>query len=263
MFINDSQGNGNGIIEAGESFYLILNYQNNTPVDAQDLISNISCVSENVQILNPQVQIETVEAEGFGQAVYPVTLSDATPLGTFLTFNVTFAGDDIASQNEQLMVSVGTTGLNADFEYSDGAFIPSPVTNGWQWGTSNPAGAHSGTKVWGTRLNEQYPNNVNWTLTSPAVQLGTNYVLEFWHRYAMESTYDGGNVKISVNNGSSWVMLNPEGGYSNTSVAALNGPGYSGSQDWAQARFNLSAYANQQVRFRWTFASDTMIQGDG
>jgi len=263
MFINDSQGNGNGILESGESFFLILNFQNDTPVDASNLISNIGCVSEHVQILNPMVQIDTVPAGGFGQAVYPVALSDTTPLGTFLTFFVTFAGDEIASQNEQLIVSVGTTGLNADFEYSDGAFIASPVTNGWQWGASNPAGAHSGTKVWGTRLNELYPNNVNWTLTSPAVQLGTNYVLEFWHRYAMEATYDGGNVKISVNNGASWSLLTPEGGYNHSSVAALNGPGYSGTQDWTEARYNLSAYANQQVRFRWTFASDTMIQGDG
>jgi len=263
MLVNDSQGNGNGILEAGESFYLIINYQNNTPIDAQNLSSNISCVSEYVQIPQPEVLIDSVGAGGSAQAVYQVNLSASTPSGTFLTFYITYLGTDFAAQNDQLMLFTGTTGLNADFEYSDGAFVPSPTQNGWQWGSSSSAGSHSGTKVWGTLLNQQYPNNVSWTLTSPSVQLASNSYLEFWHRYAMEATYDGGNLRISVNNGSSWTLLTPEGGYTHTSVAALNGPGFSGSANWSLVRFNLSAYANQQVKFRWTFASDTMIQGEG
>lgn len=263
MYINDSQGNGNGILEAGETFYLIINYKNATPVDAEDVTSSISCMSEHVVIGEPVIVIERVPAGQFVQAVYPVVLSPSVPAGSFLTFNITYLGLGIAPQNEQLMISIGTTGLNADFEYNDGGFVPSPATNGWQWGTSGSAGAHSGVKVWGTMLDQQYPNNVTWTLTSPMVQIGSNFALEFWHRYSMESTYDGGNVKISVNNGSSWNLITPEGGYTHTSVAALNGPGYSGTGAWALARFNLAAYANQQVRFRWTFGSDTMITGDG
>ena len=47
-------------------------------------------------------------------------------------------------------------------------------------------------------------------------------MLEFWHYYNSEANYDGGNVKISINGGTTWTLLTPVGGYSNTNFCVLN-----------------------------------------
>jgi hypothetical protein len=262
-FINDAQGNGNGIAEPGESFKLIVNFTNNTTVEARNVTSNILCLDTRVTILNPEQILSCIPAGMTAQATYDVTFSNQVQTGNFITFYLSYLGDLIDAQNEQIMVSCGITGMNSTFESSNGDFVPSPTTNGWQWGVDNTVGAHSGTKVWGTRLNNQYPNNVTYSLVSPSIYIGPNFGLEFWHYYNIEPNYDGGNVKISTNNGNSWILLTPDGGYTNATLPALNEAGYSGSSDWTLAKFNLSSYANQTVQFKWTFASDQGVQNIG
>jgi hypothetical protein len=263
VYLNDTTGNGNGLAEPGETFNLIVNYANNGSVDALDITSNIVCISDDVTIANPEQVISRIPTQSIRQAVYQITLSPDVLVGNNLTFYLTYLGTMITPQNEQIVLSVGTTGMMCDFELNNGEFTPNPTSNGWQWGVDTAAGAHSGTKVWGTLLNNNYPNNVTWTLTSPSVYIGSNFVLEFWHFYNMEATYDGGNLKISTN-GVNWSLLTPEGGYTHTNVSALNGPGFSGTNGtWTLVRVNLNSYAGQNVRFRWTFAADNMIQGAG
>ncbi len=264
IYISDLQGNVNGLADPGETFSLIVNYINNGSVAAYNLTSNIMCLSGDVTLINSQQLIPAIPSGAVSQAVYEVSLSPNVIVGNNLTFYLTFLGEAVEAQNEVFLLNVGTTGMFENFEANNGAFEAQPTTNGWEWGTDTTAGAHSGTKAWGTRINQQYPNNVNWTLTSPPVFIGGNFVLEFYHWFDTELNYDGGNVKISANNGTTWTLLTPENGYTQQTVAALNGPGYAGnSGGWVPARFSLSAYPNQSVRFRWTFAADTMIQGQG
>lgn len=264
LLVNDFLGNGNGIMEPGETFKLIVNYANASEVEARNVTSNIFCSDTRVTIHNPELLLNDIPMGTSLQAVYQITLSEDIPLNSYITFYLTYLGELLSPINEQILVSCGTTGMNADFEYTNGAFVSSPATNAWEWGTSTYSGAHSGTKVWGTRLNTQYPNGAIYSLTSPEIYLGQNFALEFYHRYDMEATYDGGNLKISTNNGGSWTLIHPEGGYTNQNLAALGEAGYSGTQmAWTAARFDLSAYSNQNARFKWTFASDNMIQGEG
>ena len=264
IYISDLQGNVNGLADPGETFNLIVNYLNNGFVDAYNLTSNIMCLSEDVTLVNSEQLIPTIPAGGMSQAVYEVSLSPNVVVGNNLTFYLTYLGEAVDAQNDTVLLNVGTTGMSEDFEDDNGAFEAQPATNGWEWGTDSTAGAHSGTKVWGTRINQQYSNNANWTLTSPPVFIGSNFVLEFYHKFDTEQNYDGGNVKISTNNGVTWTLLTPENGYTHQNLSALNGPGYSGnSGGWTQARFSLAAYPNQTVRFRWTFASDGSVQRQG
>jgi hypothetical protein len=265
MYMNDSNsGNGNGLIEPGETLDLIVNFVNNTPVSATNISGTITCLSEFVTIHNSSCIISSLPAGAVCQAVYNITVSPNVIVGNNLTFYLTYLADLTSVHNEQFLLSIGTTGMNADFENNNGNFVPNPVSNGWEWGVSSVAGAHSGTNVWGTRLNSQYPNYANYQLTTPAVYIGTNFMLEFWHYYNTEASYDGGNVKISTNGGSSWILITPEGGYPTTGISALSGPGYDGnSGGWVFARFNLSGYANQNVQFRFNFASDGGVTGDG
>lgn len=263
-YLNDSAGNANGLADPGETIDLVVNFVNASPLDANYITSSIFCVSEYVNIPNPEVLLPKLRSGATTQAVYQITISDSAPVGMNLTFFITYLGEQINPQNEQLLISLGTTGMNEDFEADNGGFVPNPDFNAWQWGISPYAGAHSGTKVWGTRLTEEYPNGANFLLTTPAVWVSGSFMLEFWHRYSTENNWDGGQVLISTNDGQTWTLLVPENGYPHSSVDALGGPGYTGNSGaWVPARFPLANYANQMVRFRFRFASDSAYTGEG
>ena len=143
--------------------------------------------------------------------------------------------------------------------------------NDWQWGTptSGPGSAHSGTKIWATNLSGNYSDLKESILESPEISLTNkdSSKLTFWHWYANEYSqdtfWDGGNVKISVD-GNSFQLIEPEDGYDGTlddyNTFLGNEPGFGGpigtGDFWHQEIFDLSAYTNQSVKFRFHFGSD-------
>ncbi len=86
-----------------------------------------------------------------------------------------------------------------------------------------------------------------------------------------ESGWDGGVVEISTNNGTTWTDLGTSiisGGYNGTlgtSTNPLSGKSaFNGnSGGFVKTTINLSAYANQSVKFRFRFGSDASVAGTG
>ncbi len=157
-----------------------------------------------------------------------------------------------------------------DFETNDGGLI-SDNASGWQWGafTSGPMAGYSGTNGWGTVIGGDYPSNSNFTLDTPApfFMVEPNGMLEFWHWYDIENSWDGGNVKISTDGGGTWNVIVPLGGYSGLANASnpLNGEEiFCGTlTGWELVEFDLSAYQGQSVMFRWHFGSDSSVNYPG
>lgn len=159
-----------------------------------------------------------------------------------------------------------------DFEADNGGFthVDNP-TPGWEWGTSSYSGAHSGTKVWGTVLEGNYANSAVYDLISPPSNLiPAGAFLTFWHFYRFEfyttpSYYDGGIVQISTDGGTNWTTITPVGGYPCTSTSGLGSiQMYGGEQlTWTQANFDLSAYTNQTVMFKWKMLSESSVSREG
>ncbi len=160
--------------------------------------------------------------------------------------------------------SGSTTIYSQDFESDDGGLVSSG-TDEWQWNSDSVAGASSGSKVWGTVCGADYANHANYTLDL-SVSLTTNCKLTFNHWYKIEGAkaivYDGGNVKISDDGGSTFAVIEPEGSYPDTINDAYSNPlggekAYSGdSGGWQSATFDLSSYNNKNVIIRWNFGSD-------
>jgi subtilisin family serine protease len=159
-----------------------------------------------------------------------------------------------------------------NFESDDGGFAVAGDV--WEWGepTDGPGSAHSGTKLWATVLGGTYPSSGDARLDIPAITLAASKpyaMLTFWHWYALESLWDGGNVKVSTDGGSTWEIVTPMGGYdgtANTANAGIPGePCFTGTnqQYWQQELFDLSAYAGQQVIVRFHFGSDSSINYAG
>jgi len=149
-----------------------------------------------------------------------------------------------------------------DFEQDDGEFT---ANSGWAWGTDSMAGAYSGSNVWGTILNAQYGNNADHQLTTPEVYIPTDdAVLTFWHWMDIESSWDGGNVKISTDGGSSWSIIEPVGGYPGTAVGLSGEPVFNGyTQTWSMATFEIGAYQGEDVMFKFHFGSDGSVTYQG
>jgi len=162
---------------------------------------------------------------------------------------------------------------NTTFDESPSNFTG---TNDWQWGTPSGASphAHSGTRCWGTILSGNYAQGPRLSsLTMPLSRVFSNRPLfSFWQWYEIQSRYDGGNVKISVNHGP-YQVIQPVGGYSpqiiyNGFGNPLGGQaGYTsaGGTSWSKATFDLTGIASEgdSIAIRLDFGADNSIQYRG
>jgi hypothetical protein len=143
-------------------------------------------------------------------------------------------------------------------------------SQGWAWGADAAIGAHSGSRVWGTVLGANYATCADYRLDLPPISLSPYVVadLRVWMSFRSENGHDGGNVQISTDGGTSWTVLQPQGGYNGTLSGSCNilagQPGFTGnSLGWAERKFPLDAYVGRWVRLRFHFASDSGTQGLG
>ncbi|MFQ5905156.1 MAG: FlgD immunoglobulin-like domain containing protein, partial [bacterium] len=160
---------------------------------------------------------------------------------------------------------------SSDLEADGGGWKPA-VDSTWEWGVPQnvgPGRAHSGSKCWATNIDDYYASNARWRLTGPATSIEdlslSRVVFCLYHFYRTEAWFDGGNVKISTDNGASWEMIEPVSGYPIDGIAGLgNEPGFSGfSGMWDHSVFDLSAYVGGTVRLRFDFGSDGSTEFPG
>jgi hypothetical protein len=208
-----------------------------------------------VRILDTPLAPDTTNASGIYQFA-------AVPIGSTYKVQVTAIG--YSKGLDSIQVVAGTNTLNftlwpaESFELNNGGYVGDGV---WEWGTPTygPLTAYSGAKCWGTVLASTYPDNADDTLKSQQVYISSpNASLEFYHWFAFENNYDGGNVRVSTDGGVSWNIIEPIGGYPDNQIIGLDDePGYtSNSGDWVHAEFDLSAYYGHNIIISWRMGSD-------
>jgi len=168
----------------------------------------------------------------------------------------------VTSDNNVIDFELFEPYLIYDFEDNNGGFTSIPSTGAWEWGEPTAGGinAYSGVNVWATNLDGYYSNSANWYLDSPEFLVPNNSSLLFYHYYEFEVTsgilYDGGNVKISTDGGTTFNLITPLEGYDGT-ISALGEPGFGGStDDWELVEFDISSYSGEDAFIRWLFKSD-------
>ncbi|UCE67206.1 MAG: immune inhibitor A [Candidatus Zixiibacteriota bacterium] len=260
--VNDACGNDNGILEAGETADLIVTLINGGTGEASAINGVLSENDDYVIITDAGSVFGDLGpgARGDNQSdVFVVAADSSLPQGHSVTFDLDLTADGGYAANIQFNLTTAES-----FESDDGGY----TGNGsWQWGqpTFGPPGAYHGMNVWGTNLSGEYPLNCNDNLISvPFVIHAPGAYLEYYQWYDMESDWDGGNVSISTNSGSSWNVILPVSGYPDPDIYVLGGPGYTGmSGGWVSAEFDLSDYVGRSVVFKWRFASDDYIGAPG
>jgi len=156
--------------------------------------------------------------------------------------------------------------------------------SGWTLGSGstgntwadNTSSAHSGTHSW----KADDPDTISdQRFISPSISLPSAQdpvTLQFWHKRDMEPNapgcYDGGILEVSTNGGSSWTQLDapdlltdPYNGPVNSTfgnpLAGLNA--WCDVQDWTDSIVDVTAYAGQNVQFRFRLGSDESVSHDG
>jgi hypothetical protein len=149
---------------------------------------------------------------------------------------------------------VATTHVVFDFEAGDGSFTRGGEANDWEWGTpaSGPGLAHSGDRVWATNLDGDHAPNASSFIETPELRIAADGArsLEFFHWIQTESCCDFGIVEVSVDGGDF------------ARVDAL-GPFAGSSQDYVLADLDLADFAGRDVRFRFSFRSNSARQRAG
>ncbi len=135
----------------------------------------------------------------------------------------------------------------------------------WGTPTSGPA-AFSGERCWGVGMDGSYPDNAYDFLNSDSyILVGHDEMrLSFHYWCDLEDGVDGVNLQIQTYN-NTWVDIEPLGGYSHERITALgNKAGWSGnSGGWQGVVFDIQAYTDLPVRYRFKFYSDASVSGAG
>jgi hypothetical protein len=239
----------------------------------------------NDEVFNINLVIELEETEVYNEVLTDVSLSsgatdnfvfpDFVPSEEayyYLTAEVILTGDENAENNTLTRGFNTVPIMNIDFDFeTDGCGFS--CDNDWQYGAfvSGPEGGHSGTCGWGTLIDSTYTlGPLLSCLVTPSFALGDSAKLSFFHWYETETRYDGGNVKISNDNGENWILIYPEDGYDTTISVDYENPimgegAFTGTgTTWTLETFNLAAYAGDTIMFRFDYGSDrSLISGDG
>jgi hypothetical protein len=272
-------GNGNGCPDAGETISISVDLSNSGSAPATGVVAVLSSADPyvilgddtgSVALMNPS---ETATlAPGF-----TATLMPDTPVDHEIVFDLSVSGDWGYASSGQFSVSTAGNSLVDDVESGEGGWTHGTVSMGfvddWHIETSR---YHSSDHSWkaGGAGTADYSSSHDGALTSKTVCLGANGAMTFWHRMNAEEdswplAWDCGLVEITTDGGDTWSTLYPDGGYShqkNDNLANPLPPGtpcWSGTFDWRQETFDLSAFEGERVRVRFRFCSDGYVEEEG
>ncbi len=274
--VDDAAGNGDGVVDPGETFALAVDVKNAGTLDATAVAGTLSTTTPLVTIADaaadwpdvPQAATRRSNAPHFTIAVDPA-FRCGDPIALRLDST---AAQDPGAWASEFTVATGTANVATTFEDAmesgPGGWTPTNLENANPW-SQTTADSASPTHSWfvadiSTRSDAAL-------VMEPLAALAARSVLRFKHRYNTESNWDGGVLEYRVGGGA-WTDAAPlitNGGYTGgiSSSASSNLAGRSAwagdSGGWRDVEVDLASLAGSDVRFRWRFATDTSISDEG
>lgn len=223
-------GNGNGVIDPGETIEVTLQCLNNGHCDAPSSEGILTSSSTYVNVTNSNIALGTIQNGNMMNAIYSVIIDAATPVGTPLSFDFNLSSGNYSAQSD-FNLKVGL--IAEDFETGD--FLKFPwVTMGnkpWFNSTNNPYEgtycAESGN-ISGNQL----------SIMMITLDVAIDDTISFFRKVSSEQDYDF--LKFSIDN-----QVKEE---------------WSGEMAWERVSFPVTAGTHT---FKWSYEKDFWAsQGD-
>jgi Secretion system C-terminal sorting domain/Immune inhibitor A-like, MAM domain len=195
--------------------------------------------------------------------MYPVTVAvSATAAGYFNYGPVDVDLISGVNTHDFTMTATPPQTFFTDFEAGPEPFGTTGIA--WEFGTptTSPTFAYSGVNCWSTYLAGNYQNSENeWLISEPWTVGGPGAFMTYYHYYDYESGWDGYNVNVSADEGATWSVVTPDGGYPDLTVTGLDGgPGFTmGSGGWVQVLVQLGDYAGQDILIGFRHGTDSSV----
>lgn len=279
-------GDNDGNWERGESVAIVVTLLN-IGEDALNVTATLSSASPHVTILDGQASLGNILNGGTGDNgadFFIAQLAVNAPLEVQIEFTVNVAAD--SGYTRELAFSLDAAPKEQyyleTFESGAAGWTHQAVSGTIdQWHLSTEQ-ANSPATAWkcGDTGTGNYANAQDAGLVSPPLLISAESELRFWHSMISElsgfypdSAYDGGIVEISVNGGA-FTQIVPSGNYPKTYRTTSGGgspftgplPGvacFAGTINGTESVFDLAAYADETVQFRFRFSSDASGNREG
>lgn len=270
-------GNGNGVLEPGETGTLSVILRNEGLLQSDVLAALLELDDPYVSIINGSSEYPAIAPGGtgtnttaFGIEISPDCPSPHRPV---LTLTVT---SDWYSAELSFELYIQGAGFTDDMESGEGDWTHGAITSGYgdQWHLSSQR-SYSASHSWkcGSQGSGDYANDLDAGLVTPVIVVPDNATLTFGHWIDAETAsapyaFDGAIVEISTDEGGSWQQITPVGGYPYLINASYGNPlpgdtpCYSGSSGWTPAEFDLSEFVGMAM-FRFRFGTDGSVTREG
>ena len=280
LLVDDSVvGNVDGCLETGEIAELTLTLANSGSGDAEGATVYLSTSDPYANVIQDESYAAVITSEGQAQFSPPFVVQVLVTCPVFHEIELDFDIQLDSGRQSNATASVATGGLiEDDMESGEGPWTHEVVNDGftdeWHMETyRNHTGGGSYSWKCGGAGSADYANYSNGALMTPALCLGPDATLTFWHYMDAELgsgsyAWDGGIVEISTDGGFSWTQITPNGGYphlvqpNDASPFDPNTPCYGATSGWEEATFDLSAYTGS-ARIRFQFGSDGYVTEEG
>jgi hypothetical protein len=280
--IDDSVvGNADGCLEAGETAEVTFTLGNSGSGDAEEATVYLSTSDLYATVLQNEAYASNITSGGQAQLSPPfvVYVLPTCPVFHEIVLDLDIELGSGRQVNE--IATIATGGLiEDDMESGEGPWTHEVVNDGYvdEWHMEtyrNHTGGGSYSWKSGGAGSADYADYSNGALMTPALCLGPDATLTFWHYMDAEIyadnppyTWDGGVVEISTDGGFSWTLIIPNGGYPHlvypnaASPFEGNTPCYGETSGWEQATFDLSAFTGRAI-IRFQFGSDGYVTEEG
>ncbi len=272
-------GNGNSCIEAGETIAITVELENAGSVRSSLVSAVLSTSDPYVIVHEASAGLPFLNAgmhASLGSDFVIAILPDC-PDYHEIPFQLDVTDTWGYAVTDGFAIMTGGSAFSDDVESGEGSWTHGNITGGFidQWHIETYR-YHSAGHSWkfGGAGSAVYGNTADGALVMPTVCVGADAELSFWHWLAAEeedATYawDCCLTEYSLDGGATWDVLAPDGGYThlkndNTANPLPEGtPCWSGSFDWTQETFDLSAYVGQSIGIRFRFVADGYVAEEG
>jgi carboxypeptidase T len=255
----------------GDEVEFNVSVKNKGLTSANDISVNLSSLSMYAAINTNKISVYSVASrESFTvPSSFSFNISPDAPVDENIRLLLTTNTNEVEISRDTIEIIVGIPEFvfqDTTDELLDNWTVTSSPSNP-RWETTTLT-YHSFPASYTDSKTSNYADNATVTMTlAEPVDLSQfqNPRLRFWTKYDIENNWDYGQVKVSTNNGSTWVPLAGQyTNFGNGDFQPVDQPVYDGTRlNWVFEEISLADYSANQVLLKFELKSDGNLNRDG